>query len=266
MAQKVPKEDAECIGMAMPAHATGAVGTYNASMWQRFTERARKVVFYAQEEAQRYREGYVSTEHLLLGICREEDTSAARILSLFGVDLFQLRAEVEKQMSEPGPSRPSSDMTLTPRAKHVIDLAYDEARGLDHNYIGTEHLLLGLVREAKGLAGRVLSKLGVDLEQTRAFTLEVQDAARTGRSADASRVTQRTPQAYNPEINRAASLMHGLLGKAWTIAEATGENVVRSEHILRALAEENTGLAAEILAKYGLTTTVIDEEIVRRKV
>ncbi|MCB8932267.1 MAG: ATP-dependent Clp protease ATP-binding subunit [Chthonomonadaceae bacterium] len=143
-------------------------------MWQRFTERARKVVFYAQEEAQKFGEGYVSTEHLLLGLVRESDSVAARVLEKLGVSLNKIRAEVEKQLPR-GDARPSQDMTLTPRAKRVIDLAYDEARNLNNNYIGTEHLLLGLIREGDGLAGRVLAKLGVELERARREVMALQD-------------------------------------------------------------------------------------------
>jgi ATP-dependent Clp protease ATP-binding subunit ClpC len=144
-------------------------------MWQRFTERARKVVFYAQEEAQKFGEGYVSTEHLLLGLVRESDSVAARVLEKLGVSLTRIRAEVEKQLPR-GDARPSQDMTLTPRAKRVIDLAYDEARNLNNNYIGTEHLLLGLIREGDGLAGRVLAKLGVELERARREVMSLQDS------------------------------------------------------------------------------------------
>src|SRR5579864_1545941 len=143
-------------------------------MWQRFTERARKVVVYAQEEAQKFGEGYVSTEHLLLGLVRESDSVAARVLEKLGVSLNRIRAEVEKQLPR-GDARPSQDMTLTPRAKRVIDLAYDEARNLNNNYIGTEHLLLGLIREGDGLAGRVLAKLGVELEKARKEVMALQD-------------------------------------------------------------------------------------------
>src|SRR5947209_1690847 len=143
-------------------------------MWQRFTERARKVVFYAQEEAQKFGEGYVSTEHLLLGLVRESDSVAARVLEKLGVSLNRIRAEVEKQLPR-GDARPSQDITLTPRAKRVIHLAYDEARHLNNNYIGTEHLLLGLIREGDGLAGRVLAKLGVELEKARREVMALQD-------------------------------------------------------------------------------------------
>lgn len=143
-------------------------------MWQRFTERARKVVFYAQEEAQKFGEGYVSTEHLLLGLVRESDSVAARVLDKLGVSLGRIRAEIEKSLPR-GEARPSTDMSLTPRAKRVIDLAYDEARNLNNNYIGTEHLLLGLIREGDGLAGRVLAKLGVELEKARREVMALQD-------------------------------------------------------------------------------------------
>jgi ATP-dependent Clp protease ATP-binding subunit ClpC len=157
-------------------------------MWQRFTERARKVVFYAQEEAQKFGEGYVSTEHLLLGLVRESDSVAARVLEKLGVSLNRIRAEVEKQLPR-GDARPSQDMTLTPRAKRVIDLAYDEARNLNNNYIGTEHLLLGLIREGDGLAGRVLAKLGVELEKARREVMALQDnesQTKSGSSRSAS--------------------------------------------------------------------------------
>src|SRR5512132_890647 len=143
-------------------------------MWQRFTERGRKVVFYAQEEAQKFGDAYVSTEHLLLGLVREGDSVACRVLEKLGVSLNRSRAEVEKQLPR-GDARPSQDMTLTPRAKRVIDLAYDEARNLNNNYIGTEHLLLGLIREGDGLAGRVLAKLGVELEKARREVMALQD-------------------------------------------------------------------------------------------
>lgn len=155
-------------------------------MWQRFTERARKVVFYAQEEAQKFGEGYVSTEHLLLGLVREPDSVAARVLEKIGIGLSRIRSEVEKQLPR-GDHKPVQEMTLTPRAKRVIDLAYDEARTLNNNYIGTEHLLLGLIREGDGLAGRVLAKLGVDLEKARQEVMKLQDNEAPSRAAGGGR-------------------------------------------------------------------------------
>ena len=160
-------------------------------MWQRFTERARKVVFYAQEEAGRLGENYVSTEHLLLGLVRENDSVAARILDRIGVSLGRIRSEIERQVAR-GDGRLGQDMQLTPRAKRVIDLAYDEARQLNNNYIGTEHLLLGLIREGEGLAGRVLSKLGVDLDRTRREVMHLQEGGGEGGVATAGGTRQAT--------------------------------------------------------------------------
>lgn len=136
-------------------------------MWQRFTENARKAVFYAQEEAQRLGEGYVSTEHLLLGLLRLPECSAVKVLVGLGVDPDVVRQRTVELCAQ-NHHKPDHDMTLTPRAKRVIDLAYDEARHFDHNYIGTEHLLLGLIREGDGLAGRVLTGMKVELEAVRA--------------------------------------------------------------------------------------------------
>jgi ATP-dependent Clp protease ATP-binding subunit ClpC len=143
-------------------------------MWQRFTERTRRVIFFAQEEAARLGENYVGTEHLLLGLVRENDSVAARILERLGVNLTRVRQEIERQVSR-GDGRLGQEMQLTPRAKRVIDLAYEEARQLNNNYIGTEHLLLGLVRESEGIAGRVLARLGVELERTRREVMALQD-------------------------------------------------------------------------------------------
>ncbi|CAN5517807.1 ATP-dependent Clp protease ATP-binding subunit [soil metagenome] len=178
-------------------------------MWQRFTERARKVVFYAQEEAQKFGEGYVSTEHLLLGLVREADSVAARVLEKLGVSLGRIRQEVEKQLPR-GDARPSQDMPLTPRAKRVIDLAYDEARNLNNHYIGTEHLLLGLIREGDGLAGRVLAKLGVELEKARREVMGLQDndsqakAGAGGRSSGAATIKTQTLDEFGRDLTEMA--------------------------------------------------------------
>lgn len=160
-------------------------------MWQRFTERARKVIFYAQEEAQRLGESQVSTEHLLLGLVREPDSVAARILDRLGVSLQRIRNEVDR-FAQRGDARPTQEMSLTSRAKRVIDLAYDEARQLNNNYIGTEHLLLGLIREGEGLAARILHKLGVDLERARREVMNIQEHESHGAPSPRSQ-RSRTP-------------------------------------------------------------------------
>jgi ATP-dependent Clp protease ATP-binding subunit ClpC len=136
-------------------------------MWHRFTERARRIVFFAQEEASRMGESFVGTEHLLLGLIREPDSVAMRILvDQIGVFPERIRAAVEQQ-AQRGTGSGRRDMQLTQAAKRSIDLAYEEATRLKNNYIGTEHLLLGLVAEGEGLAARVLIAQGADLEMVR---------------------------------------------------------------------------------------------------
>src|SRR5918998_1575949 len=140
-------------------------------MWHRFTEKARRIVFFAQEEAARLGESYVGTE---LGLLRDQASVAGRILEKLGVSPEQIRADIERQITR-GHGNLGQDMQLTPRAKRVIDLAYEEARQLNNNYIGTEHLLLGLIREGDGLAARVLVKLGADLERARREVCAMQE-------------------------------------------------------------------------------------------
>src|SRR5213078_4538415 len=143
-----------------------------ADRFDKFTERARKVLTLAQEEAQRFNHNYIGTEHLLLGLVREGDGVAARVLSNMGVQLPKVRSAVEFIIGR-GEGAVVGEIGLTPRAKKVIELAIDEARRLNHHYIGTEHLLLGLVREGEGIAAGVLESLGVNLAKVRRATLDV---------------------------------------------------------------------------------------------
>src|ERR1700680_2390307 len=139
------------------------------SMWETFTERARRSIVLAQEEAQRLGNNYIGTEHILLGIISEGESLAAKVLETLGVNLAKVRAEVEAIVGRGGQTV-QQEMVFTPRAKRVIELAFEEARQLNHNYIGTEHLLLGLIREGEGVAARVLTNLGVDPAKVRVQT------------------------------------------------------------------------------------------------
>ncbi len=143
-----------------------------AEKFDKFTDRARKVLTLAQEEAQRFNHNYIGTEHLLLGLVREGDGVAAKVLSNMGVQLPRVRSAVEFIIGR-GDTMVMGEIGLTPRAKKVIELAVDEARRLNHHYIGTEHLLLGLVREGEGIAAGVLESLGVNLEKVRAQVMQV---------------------------------------------------------------------------------------------
>src|SRR5690242_1781257 len=142
-------------------------------MWQRFTERAKRVVFFALEEAARLGENHVATEHLLLGLVRETDSVAVRILGVLGVELSRIRSEIMANIAH-GPGNLGQDMRLTPDAKRVIDLAYEEAGYLNNDYIGTQHLLLGMMRESGNPAAQTLGRLGADLERARQIVHEMQ--------------------------------------------------------------------------------------------
>lgn len=137
-----------------------------SSRFDKFTERARKVLALAQEEAQRFNHNYIGTEHILLGLIREGSGVGAKALVNLGADLGKVRAAVEFIIGR-GERRSRGEVGLTPRAKKVIELAVDEARQLNHNYIGTEHLLLGLLREGEGVAAGVLESFGITLERAR---------------------------------------------------------------------------------------------------
>jgi hypothetical protein len=141
-------------------------------VFERFTDRARRVVVLSQEEARRLNHNYIGTEHLLLGLIREEDSIAARAIASFHVSLADVRSKVEGIVGRGGTS-PSGHIPFTPRAKKVLELALREALALQHNYIGTEHMLLGVIREGEGVAAQVLRELDVDLVAVRQRVVEL---------------------------------------------------------------------------------------------
>src|SRR3990170_4247315 len=135
-------------------------------MFERFTDRARRVVVLAQEEARMLNHSYIGTEHILLGLIHEGEGVAARALEAVGVSLDEVRGDVEEIIGR-GDQRPRSHIPFTPRAKKVLELSLREALQLGHNYIGTEHVLLGLIREGEGVGAQVLVKRGATLERVR---------------------------------------------------------------------------------------------------
>ena len=167
------------------------------SRFEKFSERARRVLSLAQEEAQRFNHNYIGTEHILLGLVREPEGVAARVLSNLNVELVKARSAVEFIIGR-GERPTSGEIGLTPRAKKVIELAVDEARRLNHHYIGTEHLLIGLMREGEGVAAGVLESLGVSLEKVREETNSIianqsTGSGSSGSGAQAAARTSRTP-------------------------------------------------------------------------
>jgi len=174
-------------------------------MFERFTDRARNVVVLAQEEARLLKHNYIGTEHLLLGLIRESDGIAARALESLGIGLDAVRQQVEEIIGQ-GKQAPSGRIPFTPRAKKVLELSLREALQLQHNYIGTEHILLGLLREGEGVAAQVLVRLDGDLSKVRQRVIQLQKenptteeipAAAQAR-AEAASLTEGAGQAEGP--------------------------------------------------------------------
>ncbi len=171
-------------------------------MFERFTEKAIKVIMLAQEEARRLGHNFVGTEQVLLGLIGEGTGVAAKTLKSMGVNLKDARAEVEKIIGR-GTGFVAVEIPFTPRAKRVLELSWDEARQLGHNYIGTEHLLLGLIRESEGVAARVLENLGVDLNKIRSNVVKIlgESKPQTVSSGASSSSTSSTTKAKTPSLD-----------------------------------------------------------------
>jgi ATP-dependent Clp protease ATP-binding subunit ClpC len=155
-------------------------------MFERFTERARMVVVLAQEEARTLKHNYIGTEHVLLGLLREEEGLAARVLQSLGITVERVRGQVVRIVGT-GDEVSHGQIPFTPRAKKVLELALREALGLGHDYIGTEHILLGLTRESDGVAARILLDFDADAERIRTEITSMVSAASRG---SASRLAQ----------------------------------------------------------------------------
>ncbi len=141
-------------------------------MFERFTDRARRVVVLAQEEARMLNHNYIGTEHILLGLIHEGEGVAAKALESLNISLEAVRQQVEEIIGQ-GQAAPTGHIPFTPRAKKVLELSLREALQLGHNYIGTEHILLGLIREGEGVAAQVLQKLGADLNRVRQTVIQL---------------------------------------------------------------------------------------------
>ncbi len=209
-------------------------------MWQRFTQRARRVILSAQEEAQRMHSDSVGTEHLLLGLAREEEGIAAKVLNECEIWFPLVRVAVEKAVP-PRPEKGPSEVKLTPKSKRVLELAADESRRFRHSYIGVEHLLLALLREKDGIAAKILADFGLDLEIVRSRIIGQLASNSPGTSSKAIYLHQKTPF---PEITPdAAETLHKLftptavklIRKAAAEAAKTKQAQIDIEHILLGL-------------------------------
>ena len=181
-----------------------------ASRFEKFSERARRVLSLAQEEAQRFNHNYIGTEHILLGLVRETDGVAAKVLGSLGVELNKVRSAVEFIIGRGERSTPG-EIGLTPRAKKVIELAVDEARRLSHHYIGTEHLLIGLMREGEGVAAGVLESLGVNLDKVRGETSRILTQTTQQSQGAGAKSSTRTPTLDQLGIDLTAAARAGKL-------------------------------------------------------
>ncbi|MEK6646865.1 MAG: ATP-dependent Clp protease ATP-binding subunit [Candidatus Firestonebacteria bacterium] len=149
-------------------------------MFNRFTERAHRVIILAREEAARLRHDYIGPEHLLLGLIREGSGVAVAVLQSLGISLDRIKKEVEKMAPSGGGTLILGEVPFTPKAKRALEFAIEEAQVMDHNYVGTEHLLLGLIKEGEGVAAKVLESFGLDVEKARELTLELIGGAHKG--------------------------------------------------------------------------------------
>ena len=175
-------------------------------MFNKFTERARKVILLAKEEAKRFNHDYIGTEHILLGLIREGEGVAAAVLQKLGLSPEKIRLEVEKLVQSGPSTMVSGDIPFTPKAKKVIELAMEEARSLGHNYIGTEHLLLGLIREGEGVASQVLMNLGLDLNRVRNEVITLLGSSGPGPSGGGGSGKTKTPalDAFGRDLTKLA--------------------------------------------------------------
>jgi len=224
-----------------------------ASRFEKFSERARRVLTLAQEEAQHFNHTYIGTEHILLGLLREDEGVGAKVLANLGVGLNKARSAVEFIIGR-GEKPSTGEIGLTPRAKRIIELAIDEARHLGHNYIGTEHLLLGLLREGGGVASDVLDSFGVTLERARAETSKIlgEGVAR----ARPARSTSRTPALDQLGIDLTAAAIAGKLDPV------IGRNK-EIERVIQILSRRNKNNPA-LIGEPGVGKTAIVEGLAHR--
>ena len=194
--------------------------------FDRFNDRAKRVLALAQDEAIRFNHNYIGTEHLLLGLVREGEGVAARVLDSLGVELPKVRKAVEFVIGRGDSTTSPSEITLSPRTKKVIELAVDEARKLGHSHVGTEHLLLGIVREGEGIASGVLESLGVSLEKVRHQVI-----ATLGRPHPDSAAA---PQGTGP-FDRIDERSKRALAFAQDEARQMGHRHIGTEHVLLGL-------------------------------
>ncbi len=217
------------VGPATPGGA-GDMGPFD-----RFNDRAKRVLALAQDEAIRHNHNYIGTEHLLAGLLRDGDTVAARALTSLGIELVKVRTALEFMVGRGDQTTSPSEITLSPRTKKVIELAIDEARRMGHGWIGSEHLLLGLIREGEGIASGIIESLGVTLPALRARVLEL--IGESGTPTPSSYAAPRPTRAYgHGPFDRFTDRAKRVLALAQDEAIRMGHGYIGPEHLLLGLA------------------------------
>jgi ATP-dependent Clp protease ATP-binding subunit ClpC len=227
-------------------------------VFERFTDRARRVVVLAQEEARMLNHNYIGTEHLLLGLISEGDGVAARVLKIMGVSLEAVRSQIEDIIGQ-GSTAPAGHIPFTPRAKKVLELALREALQLGHDYIGTEHLLLGLIREGEGVAAQVLQKLGANMEGVRAQVIQTLTGYQT---SGVTEVLEGVPEVRH-HLGKYVFSEEGwaILETAKHASEELGRSEIGSTDFLLALITTEDPAVGELLETWG-----VDREAVRARI
>ena len=229
-------------------------------MWQRFTERARRVILLGQEEANKMGSSNVGTEHLLLGLMRENEGVAAQVLQKFFISLKEVREEIEAEVQPGAEINTDGEPKLTPKAKRVLELAADEARRMRHNYIGTEHLLLALLREKDGVAAMVLRKLGLNLEKARNQVMEYlgpKPSAETERAARDLVIEYLGPESPTPMVSEARELDSHFVARTYTEFNVSPATQI----LLRAALEEaHKRMLTEVYIPHLLLAILQDEK------
>jgi len=233
-----------------------------ADKMQRFTQRARRVLSLAQEEAERLQHSYIGTEHLLLGLMREEGGVAGRVLKQLGLDIKEVEALVERK-TRSGQRAPFSKLDLSPGTKKVLELAVEEARRMGHHYIGTEHLLLALLRYNEGVAIDVLKAFYISVEQIRKETFRVlQDSPSTPRppAPRPARGRERAKE-KSAKLERFSDSAHDVLSFAEKEAIRLKRDTVTTEFLLLGLLKNENDAAARLLLDLGLDVKEVESAI-----
>jgi ATP-dependent Clp protease ATP-binding subunit ClpA len=230
--------------------------------FDRFNDRAKRVLALAQDEAIRFNHNYIGVEHLLLGLVREGQGVAARVLESMGVELSRVRTAVEFKIGRGDSTTSPSEITLSPRTKKVIELSTEEARKLGHGHVGTEHLLLGIVREGGGIAGEILQSLGVELEKVRQ-----QVTATIGQTAAPGTPRVNTYTFLGHEVERPTERMDDVTRRVIALSEneaiGLGQTWVGTEHLVLGLISANGSIPQRALTELGLTTDKIRERVAK---